>query len=785
MYKFFVKVFSILKWVFFVALLIFLSFYFILRGSLADLSGQMTMSLLHKSVIVERDSQGVPTISAQNRMDTAFALGFVHAQERYFQMDLLRRSASGELAELFGDKALDKDKKARIHRFRERVHKQFHHLPTVQTKILQAYANGVNSGLDSLSGTPYQYFLLGVEPQDWAPEDSLLCIYAMFFDLNDETGIRETSLMLMKEQLPPQWYAFLTPKGGQWDAALDGIALPEQETQLKIPAAALPEHWLQQYSQISSQYQKPGLPGSNSFAVDNTLTDYDSAMLANDMHLNLRVPNIWFRASWYLHDGRRLTGITLPGTPVMVAGSNEKIAWGFTNSYGDWGDIITLQTNDSQTMYKTADGWQNFSIYKQLILTRQGKSHHFLSIETQWGPVIGKNSKGEMLVHQWVAYAPQSANLNFLKLEQAQTVDDALNIAPYLGMPSQNMLVADTAGNIGWTIAGIIPQRKNSALKSQSSWQGFLAAKQYPRWQKPAEHRIWTANNRLFSGKNLQLIGNEGGDLGARAQQIRDDLRAGEQFKEVDFLAIQLDSRALFLQRWKELLRAAIGHSDKAAFVRMAEILDSETDLAARSDSIAYGLVRDFRVSVVNGTVGWLFDALQKNNPQWFQRSKVDGLIEYPVWTLISQKPEHLVPPGYHTWDDFLLAAVQQAYNKTTDNGKQFIQQQTWGNRYKIDIRNRLSKALPGLGFFLDMPKSPLSGDDDMPKVLKSHFGASMRMVVAPGHEDKGIFQMPAGQSSHPLSAYYSDGHEDWVKGRPSSFLPGRTEWKLQLKSID
>ena len=786
MYKVFAKMVSIFKWVFLVLLLISLSFYFILRGSLADLSGQLTLSLLDNPLVIERDRQGVPTITAQNRVDTAFALGYVHAQERYFQMDLLRRSASGELAELFGRRALEKDKQARIHRFNERVQKQFRHLPRLQTKVLQAYANGVNSGLDNLSGQPFPYLLLGVEPRDWSPEDSLLCIYAMFFDLNDETGIRETSLTVLREQLPGQWYRFLTPQGGQLDATMDKTPVPVPA--LKIPDKALPQKWLEQYAQIKAHYQKPALPGSNSFAVDNSLTGHDSALLANDMHLNLRVPNIWFRASWYLADGRRITGITLPGTPVMVAGSNESIAWGFTNSYGDWGDIITLQTNAAQNQYKTADGWRDFTIHNQEIYLKGGKSTRFLSIETIWGPVLGKNQKGEMLVHQWVAYAPQSANLDFLNLEQAQSVNDALDIAPYLGMPSQNLLVTDNKGAIGWTIAGLIPQRSpvdTDAVLHQSNWTGFVPAKNYPRLVKPDNHRIWTANNRLFGGKIQQIIGDNGGDLGARAQQIRDDLMVQEQFSEPDFLAIQLDSRGLFLQRWKTLLRDTIGDSDKAAFIRMAEILDAETVLEASSDSVSYGMVRDFRNSVVDSTLGLFFYAFEPQYPQWFLRSKVDGKIEYPVWALVSQKPAQLIPPGYSSWDEFLQAMVQEAYNKTTDNGRQFIQQQSWGNRYKINIRHPLSSAVPGLGFILDMPRDPLSGDDDMPKVLKNHFGASMRMVVSPGHEEQGIFHMPAGQSSHPLSSYYSRGHEDWVKGRPTPFLPGKTEWKLQLKSID
>ncbi len=804
----FSKVFSLFKWFFFFLLIIILVCFFILQGSLPELDGKQTVTLLQQSLKIERDVQGIPTILAQNRSDTAFALGYVHAQERYFQMDLLRRSATGELSALLGADLLARDKKIRIHRFKVRAKKILQNLPKTHYQALQAYTNGVNSGIEALSNDPYQYLLLGQVPKSWDAEDSLLCVFAMYFDLNDESGERKTSLAIMRDTLSEQWFDFLTPKGGKWDAALDADKLPEADNTLYIPATKYQRKEISyRVAPWAETVNENFLPGSNSMAIDASLTPYASAMLANDMHLTLRVPNIWYRASWFLADGRRVNGVTLPGAPVMIAGSNENIAWGFTNSYGDWGDLITLKTNAENTQYLTSEGWKDFSIYNHLIETNTAKSEKFISIETIWGPVTGRNHKGELMAHQWLAYAPQAVNLNLFELEKAGSVREALTIAPKMGLPPQNIVLADNTGHIAWTIAGAIPERevRNEVdnIKSVSrGWQKYLPASDYPVLSEPENHRIWTANNRLFSGKELAIVGFEGGDLGARAQQIRNDLRAKEKFQEKDLLAIQLDNKGVFLQRWKQLLADSLEHAKSlepagsvkntvknntakdADLLLMAEVLDKEEQLIADPDSVAYGLVKSFREQLVNGTIGWIFDSLEKQHSGQFKRSSIDKLIEYPVWELVSKKPEHLIPQGYNNWHEFFIASARKAYNEITNNGQAVLAQQSWGELHQITTQHPLSRAIPGLGLFLDMPDSPLSGDRNMPKVMGSQFGAAVRMIVSPGQEKNGIMHMPAGQSSHPLSSYYSKGHQDWVDGKASPFLPGESKWVLELNAI-
>ncbi|MCU7940144.1 MAG: penicillin acylase family protein [gamma proteobacterium symbiont of Bathyaustriella thionipta] len=605
MSNFVFKGFSLLKWFFLFLLLIFLSGYFILRGSLPDLDGKKTITLLEQSLTIERDAQGIPTIRAQSRSDTAFALGYVHAQERYFQMDLLRRKAAGELSGLFGNKLMDKDKKIKIHRFKERAKQILRHLPKTQYRILQAYTNGVNSGVEILNNEPYQYLLLGQVPRPWELEDSLLCIFAMYFDLNDERGERKTSLAVMRDTLPPQWFDFLTPEGGQWDATMDTAEHSESKNKLLIPETNLPVNFftrqalLKESEAVTAHNENDSfLPGSNSMVIDSSLTHNASAMLANDMHLTLRVPNIWYRASWFLADGRRINGVTLPGTPVMVVGSNEKIAWGFTNSYGDLDEVITLKTNADNTRYFTEQGWQDFTIYNHVIESNTGMNNHYISIETIWGPVIGSNHQGELLAHQWVAYSPQSVNMNLFELEKAGSVNEALTITPGIGIPPQNIVLADHEGNIAWTVAGVIPDRDSSNQSDEikpasQGWQSYLAVKDYPLLMAPENHRIWTANNRLFSGKKLAAVGFEGGDLGARAQQIRDNLLAQEKFQESDLLAIQLDNRGIFLQRWKQLLADSLKVVNSLEPINNLEAINSTTESGKNPENVTGSQVED------------------------------------------------------------------------------------------------------------------------------------------------------------------------------------------------
>ena len=315
-----------------------------LRGSLPRYDGEIVSTALSQPVAVERDALGSVTFRAANRRDLSWALGYVHAQERFFEMDLLRRRAAGELAELVGSAALPVDRSARAHRMRARMQAEIATLPTAWRDEVDAYRDGVNAGLGALQVRPFAYLLTRSEPVAWRSEDTLLVVAAMAFTLNDADNKRELAFSRMHAALPESAFRLLAASGGSWDAPITGrpLDLPALPGAQELDLHALDPGLLH-----PTDVNVDRLPGSNSFAVNGALAG-GAGLIANDMHLDLRVPSLWFRARFVFPNPRRagenvdITGASLPGTPAMIVGSNGKVAWGFTNSYVDTTDWVRV-----------------------------------------------------------------------------------------------------------------------------------------------------------------------------------------------------------------------------------------------------------------------------------------------------------------------------------------------------------------------------------------------------------------------------------------------------------
>jgi penicillin amidase len=773
-------------------------------SALPLLNGKATVFSLQSTTIIDRDSQGIPTIKAKNRHDVAIATGFIHAQERFFQMDLLRRKSAGELARLFGAPALNYDQSIRLHRFRERAKTIIDKLPDSQRLLLKAYTRGVNQGLKSLGAKPFEYLLLQQEPTHWREEDSILTIFSMYVDLQYHDGQRERSLGLMKAIFSADVYAFLNPKGSIWDAAIDNSQFQPSPVPKKAwPAASStltdskPTAVSANIDNVKYKYQDDEFPGSNSWAISGRISSTGSAIIANDMHLGIRVPNTWFRASFEYRANNipvKVTGATLPGTPNIVVGSNGHIAWGFTNSYGDYSDIIILNTIDNTEQYLTPTGAKDFKYHKQHIAVKGEQTREITIKETIWGPVIGENHEGKLLVYRWVAHDKQAVNIKATELELAQTVKQAFFIAAQSGIPAQNMVIGDKEGTIGWTIMGPIPEKTGDVGETptywdndKNNWRGYLTPDKYPTVINPQNNRLWTANSRVIGGDMLSKIGNGGYALGARAQQIRDNLNSLKAFNEKALLDIGLDDRALFLTRWKNFLLTKVLHqadlNKHKGFNQVRELLLRDDKLSASIDSTAYRLVRNFRLNTRNLVFSELNNSF-KNIDDGYNFRSIRHQIETPLWQMINQQPENFLMRPSQSWSALFNEALQQTINDMTKDGankQQTLVDATWGQQNTSAIKHPLSDAIPFLSMWLDMPSKPLSGDSYMPKVQGTSFGASQRMVVSPGHEETGIFNMPTSQAGHPWSPYYGKGHSDWEKGSASPFLPGKTKYTLTL----
>ena len=341
------------------------------RRSLPRIDGEITAQGLHARVRVERDGLGVPTIYAEGREDLAFGLGFVHGQDRFFQMDSLRRYAAGELAELFGagpDGAiLAMDRRIRVMRFRSVAQEVVANLGAAERRQLGAYVEGVRAGLGSLGARPFEYLLLRDAPRPWVAEDSVLVILSLFIDLQADNIAKESARGNLRDVLPAPLAEFLSPAGmEEWDSPLFGgpIAMPPVPGREVFDVGREPRATTDgtPWDQLEDF-----VAGSNNWALAGSRTADGRAWVANDMHLHLRVPGVWYRARLDCPDedgtGRRqsVIGVTVPGGPGVVVGSNGRIAWGFTNTQGDWSDLIELDVPpDDPDRYATPEGLRPF-----------------------------------------------------------------------------------------------------------------------------------------------------------------------------------------------------------------------------------------------------------------------------------------------------------------------------------------------------------------------------------------------------------------------------------------
>ena len=782
----------ILSGVFVLLVLLVVAIFWVLRQSLPQIDGTLALPQLTADVSIERDGHGIPTISANDRLDLAFATGFVHGQDRFFQMDLTRRNAAGELSEIVGPAALPTDRRRRLHRFRNRAGLVLARLENADLALLTAYADGVNAGVENLGAKPFEYFLLGVDPAPWTPADSLLAVYSMYFELNDETAVREIGRGVAARSLPASAFAWLFPRDTRWDAPLTGdiaaadwVPTPEQysvDAGATSVAAAVPFRW-----------REPHAPGSNNWAIAGSLTADGRAIVANDMHLGLAVPNVFYRARMRVTGDNDidLIGLTYPGTPILVAGSNGHVAWANTNSNGDWTDAVLLAPGMDADTYLTPAGPQAYALHQEEIRVKDGAPETLEVRETIWGPVLPSSDDIEnSIAVSWIAHHPEAVTLGHVRLESAATAADALRIANTIGMPPQNFVVGDADGNIGWTIAGKIPLRPatDSTVPQDWSqhggWRGWLDPEDYPRVLNPESGRIWTANARVVGGQDLELVGDGGYALGARGQQIRDDLFAKSQFSIDDMLDVHLDDRAVFLSRWRDLVLDVL---DDAAMQERPErrefrnLVDAWVPRAA-AESVGYRLVRAYRLAVGERVIPALMEPVTRRF-KLTEEPVISKQFEQPLWSLVTQRPAHLLAPGYGTWRILLLDAVDGVIDEySTAYGDQ-LESRTWGERNTAAIRHPLSQFIPFLSRWLDMPAEPLHGDSNMPRVQGQAFGASERFAVAPGAEEDGYLHMPAGQSGHPLSPFYAVGHDDWVHGRRSRFLPGTAAHSLTLRA--
>jgi penicillin amidase len=531
--------------------------------------------------------------------------------------------------------------------------------------------------------------------------------------------------------------------------------------------------------------------GSNNWALAGRLTTSGAALVASDMHLSLRVPAVWYRlrlrsAASAGGAALDLNGVTLPGAPLLVAGSNGHVAWAFTNSYGKWLDleeVECLSVSDSEL--RTASGPMPLTVVREEIRVH-GKASVFVPVRLASKGLLfrAEPEARRCWFARWLAQIPEATNFNLQSMETAASVDEVLALAPSIGIPHQNLVVGDRDGHIAWTIFGRIPRDAGPArLSGAGPWTN---ADEHPHLSDPPSGRIWSANARPIDDERFEaLLGDDeastgaGYDLGARAHQIADDLAALQgQAAPSDMLRTQLDDRAVFLGRWRALVlelldtEALRDHPERADFRRWV----ANWNARASIDSVGYRLVREFRD--------------QTEGAVWRKISQALGIapvaappdqFEQALWELVSTRPPDKLGADFGSWRELLLGQIDATSAGLIGRCGE-LARCTWGARHVVRIRHPLSGAVPYLARLVDMPTLELPGDHDMPRVQDGAFGASERFSVSPGHEADGYLHIAGGQSGHPLSPYYRAGFSAWAEGKALPFLPGSVQHRLLLQ---
>ncbi|AHM73566.1 penicillin acylase family protein [Yersinia hibernica] len=747
--------------------------------SLPKTEGTLTSSALTNAVSVEWDKLGIPTITGESREDVSYSLGYIHAQERYFQMDLLRRLAAGELSELLGGakELIETDIQNRRWLLRSRAINTLKNLSVDEKNILAQYTKGVNEGLSSKIIVSFEYVILMTEATPWKDEDSLLVLYALSLELQQQQIARVYARGWIDQHSTAAQKSFLLPESSSWDTPLSGTTPPPPSI-----AETPPDWWGKGHESASTLPSQAPFYGSNCFVIDGQHSKNGQAILANDMHLSLMLPNTWYRASLnYLSPDKKhtfsLSGLTLPGVPVVIIGCNQHISWGFTHSYADTLDWV-----------KTPEPLSHWPVETEYIKVKHSEDIKLDIPLSPYGPVVA-TEQGNMAM-RWAMQLPDAIDLHFLAINEALCVSQAIDIGTGSGMPALNMFVADKNGDIGWALVGTLPDRiikgdiNTFPVDEKNQWQdNVLAAAQHPHILNPSSGILWNANNRQSFSSDYDNIGDGGADIGVRAWEIKQRLIKDAKLNADDMRAIQLDNTANLFITWRLTLLPLITDSFliNQPLRRQALDLIYQWGGSAGTDSVGYRIISLWRDMIYKNLFGKLDNQLAA---QWPAANYLTANTRWDetVMALINTPQQAAwVPHGFTGWDDFIVSQLDMVLAALTAQEGQLFHA-TWGKANTAAIMHPFAKDMPALRPLLSAPADELSGDHNVPHVCRPDFGASCRLVAYPGDAAKGTLTQPGGQSGHPISPWFLAGHEYWVHGLSLPLEPGPVQKTLMMQ---
>ena len=765
--------------------------YFVARSALPQMDGHLAVRGLVAPVTVIRDPRDVPAIEAKSLDDLFFAQGYVTAQDRLWQMDIMRRFAGGEMAEVTGPALLNHDREQRILGLRAVARKAAQTLSPHDRPFFEAYTRGVNAFLEShRNHLPIEFRLMEYKPAPWSIEDSLVIGARLIQDLNHYTYRsaleREKILAKLGPELTADLYVNsswrdrppaakprrveeLHPKNQNTDDDEDDDG-PDSNIAGRTP-----------WPLLTATAPRPTLvPGSNNWVVSGAHTVTGKPMLSNDMHLNHQMPNLWYEA--HLHAGDYdVIGVTLPGLPFVIVGHNRRIAWGFTN-VGPTVEDLYIETFNDQGTYQSPKGWQQPEHRTETIHVKGKPDVSVDVVLTRHGPVITDLIPGETrkIALHWTIY--DSMSNPFFAIDSAQNWDDFVRALSTWDAPSQNAVYADVDGHIGYHATAHVPIRKSgdgslpvSGADDAHEWSGYIPFEKLPTVYDPPSGILATANGRITPNKYPYGVSTEW-DAPWRTERIYRVLESGKKFSASDMLSLQTDVYSAFDRFCAERFVYALDHVKPTKRAQQARELMRDWDGRQTIDSAGatienralyqlYRLILEPKLGPATKNSG-----AQDGHPEagplswkdyhWFMSS---------IWmeNILAKQPKRWLPPDFENYEMLLAAAVELAVSGP--DAPDDLTQWRWGKFSPVQIENLVLSRLPVVSRWTGPGLNDQSGGSYTVKQVGRAFGPSERFTADLSDFDQSTLNTVTGQAGNFLSPHYMDQWKAWYEG--STFL--------------
>jgi penicillin amidase len=747
----------------------------IAHSALPQIDGTVAVAGLSAPVNVTRDAHGVPTIDALTVNDLFFAQGYVTAQDRLFQMDLLRRASKGELAEIVGEVAVKHDRQQRILGIRATADKAALVVTPEDRDRLTAYARGVNEYIEShRDHLPLEFRILRYSPAPWTLADSLAVAYQMVETLSTSPKsalTREKILAKLGPQLTADLYVNNSWRDHPPTMPLKNLDSAPSEQPERSPGAVAssneaPEFlrpWLQDFLR-----DQPAPEGSNNWVVSGAHTTTGKPLLSNDMHLGHRVPNLWYENHLRAGDFD-VVGVSLPGYPYVMVGHNRNIAWGFTN-VGPTVEDLFIEKFNQQGQYLTPQGWKSPEVRREVIHVK-GKPDVSLDVQvTRHGPIITEMFPGESrkIALRWTLY--DGIRNPFFHLALARNWQQFRQAFSEFDAPGQNVVYADVEGNIGYQTTGKIPIRAagDGSLPVDGStdaheWTGFIPFDQLPSVFNPASGIIATANGRISPDGYPYSIGVEW-EAPWRTDRIYRVLSSGRKFSAADMLGLEMDIYSELDHYVAEKMIYAVDHT-KSVSQRAHTAADILRDWNGQmsADSAAPTIASHARDELMRLLLEPKLGAAPADEDSGQLSWKSYHWMMETVWleNVLAQQPPRWLPPGFSNYDDLLAAALEA----TVKDAPQQIASWKWGPEHTVAIENPVLGRIPVVRSWAEPGVQPQSGSEYTVKAAGRDYGPSERFTADLSDLDASTLNVVTGNAGNFLSPYYMDQWNAWYTG--------------------